>query len=1055
MIESISKLILKAFNQNNKPGNLLSFKGIKLSDIPEQLKEQFVDKDFWKGDKIDEEKLFSKPGKRQLMASLMLPDSNIRCITYEALIIGHRLTQEIGIEGKVVIVDFQVHGYGYNNLSCDIPNMEALAEQTEEIEDEEYYSIYASSLKINGLTFIQYRDGEVINGSTLIKWFKPNIWDYNTLDVIEESTITEGHLIFNYESREYILEIEHILEVKKSSVHMCIDNSVKIDTAAIEQVGYILNLFEQLGIVCFLSRIKYDLTKAHRDELNDLLKKHWHSDNFRTLKIYADPDISKDTIEISQAEVVETIITEFENGNLRNKDIQDIFLTAPTGAGKSLLFQLPAIYLGEKYRTLSIVVTPLKALMVDQVEQLKTKANYNKVAYINSDITVLQRDEILQDIHDGEIDLLYLAPELLLSYDMDYFLGKRKLGLYIIDEAHTVTTWGRDFRVDYWYLGYHINRVRKYSLDEEGNRLKFPVVAVTATAPYGERHDVVFETIKSLQLKSAKKYIGYARREDIVFDIQKRTIEGNLQTQKVNLAAKRIEEFENDHKKTIVYCPYTNQVNEVVRAAAQNKLKVYPYYGGLPKETKEESYKVFKDKYTVTMAATKAFGMGVDINDITQIYHLAPTGLLTDYIQEIGRLARRSDLIGTAMVDYSSRDFQFINVLHGLNRTHNWQLREVMRRLINIYDDNKKQNQLISADDFAHIFNVDHPDDLQNEVKNALMLLEKDLNQKYARIPVLIARPKNLFARVYASIPNDQVSKLESIISGDAMNVIKYLQLEQHDKKIVILELDKIWERKFRDKSFGVIKRDFFMKALFPDLDLTPKLKIDITLNESTYKVLADLKNIFDLLTRAFNNMEGFFTKDDFLIQLVALGKKKDEAVRIADYVLPLFSQKRKADSPNLKSDDVREFSNFLQFKREKESGHLKYRMVNGAFDPLKTKIRKYISANFSSYKHITKYVTKDSPEKHLYVKIGQILEIFELGTHEVAGGENPRIFVRINDPFRLRTEAFSNYDNSLLRDISYRHQTGVELMREFFESDLDSNQRWDFIEEFFLGLRY
>ena len=147
------------------------------------------------------------------------------------------------------------------------------------------------------------------------------------------------------------------------------------------------------------------------------------------------------------------------------------------------------------------------------------------------------------------------------------------------------------------------------------------------------------------------------------------------------------------------------------------------------------------------MISTKAFGMGIDISDITQIYHLAPTGLLTDYIQEIGRLARRKDLIGTATVDYSDRDFQFINVLNGLNRTHDWQLREVMRKLIKIYDDTGRQNQLISADDFAHIFNEDDPGLLQNNVKNALMLLEKDLNKKFNRIPVIIARPKIYFLR--------------------------------------------------------------------------------------------------------------------------------------------------------------------------------------------------------------------------------------------------------------------------------------------------------------------
>jgi len=1051
----ISDLINKAFIKYKTPHTVLSFKGIKLEELPKGLAEEHIDFMFWKDLKIDEKQLFSKQGKKHLLKSLMTDSEKTRLISYEALILAFKLTKEVGIEDEIKIIDFKVHQFGFNNLNCEIPNIESLAEQTEDIDDKEHLSIYASSIKINKDTFIQYRDGELLKEAELVKWFSPNKWEYNSLPIIEEKDIKPEYFIFNYDARDYVYHIQKIVFEDRKKVTILVDNAVKVDVAAIEQVGYVLNYFEQLNIKTSLSRIKYDLTKAHRPELNDLLIKHWKSDNFRTLRIYADPDISKETIEISQAEVVETIISEYENGNIHNNEMQDIFLTAPTGAGKSLLFQMPAIYLGHKYKTLSIVVTPLKALMVDQVEQLKINANYQKVAYINSDITVIQREEILQEIHDGEIDILYLAPELLLSYDISYFLGERKLGLYIVDEAHTVTTWGRDFRVDYWYLGYHISRIRKYAVDSNGNHLKFPVVAVTATAPYGERHDVVFETIKSLQIKSAKKYIGYARRDDIDFDIRHIEITGNLQSQKVILAVKRISEFENKNKKTIVYCPYTNQVREIIRATAKIKAKVYPYYGQLDKETKDESYQIFKKEEVVTMVSTKAFGMGIDIDNITQIYHLAPTGLLTDYIQEIGRLARRSDLRGTAMVDYSTRDFQFINVLHGLNRTHDWQLREVMRRLIKIYDDNKKQNQLITADDFAHIFNVDNPDDLQNDVKNALMLLEKDLNQKYGRIPVLIARPKNLFARVYASIPNDQIENLRKKISSQAFKLIGYRPLKEHHKSIVVLELDQIWESNFSDKSFGVIKRDFFKNELFTDINLKPKLKISLSINDSKERILSDINDVFKLLTTAFYRTKGFFSKTDFMIQLVMLGKKKEEATRIADYILPLFSQKRTGIAPNLLKEDVREFSNFLQVKREKESGFFKYRLVNGALDPLKRKIRNTISTQFMGNREISKFVTKDSGQKHLYIKIGQILEVFELGSYEVTGGENPRIFVRINDPFRLRTEAFSNYENDLLKNISYRHQTGVNLMGEFFGSKLNSKERWDFIEEFFLGLKY
>ena len=130
-----------------------------------------------------------------------------------------------------------------------------------------------------------------------------------------------------------------------------------------------------------------------------------------------------------------------------------------------------------------------------------------------------------------------------------------------------------------------------------------------------------------------------------------------------------------------------------------------------------------------------------------------------------------------------------------------------------------------------------------------------------------------------------------------------------------------------------------------------------------------------------------------------------------------------------------------------------KYRLVDAALGVLRTNMRRTINALFSNgRKTAHMFVSSSSAEKKLYVKIGQLLDILELGQYQVTGGENPRMFVRINDPFRLRTETFSNYENQLVNDVHNRHYTGVDLMKRFFESDMTSDQRWDFIENFLLG---
>lgn len=192
----------------------------------------------------------------------------------------------------------------------------------------------------------------------------------------------------------------------------------------------------------------------------NLLHQYWGENaSFRDLRVYKNPDYDKSIISISQGQIVETLINEYENAKA-DRPVKDLFLTAPTGAGKSLLFQLPAFYVSA-HNDITIVVSPLIALMNDQVMQIKNERNFKKVFFINSDLTLIDRNKVIEECKNGEIDILYLSPELLLSYDISYFIGDRKLGLLVIDEAHLITTWGRDFRVDYWFLGQHVNKIRK------------------------------------------------------------------------------------------------------------------------------------------------------------------------------------------------------------------------------------------------------------------------------------------------------------------------------------------------------------------------------------------------------------------------------------------------------------------------------------------------------------------------------------------------------------------------------------------------------------------
>lgn len=162
---------------------------------------------------------------------------------------------------------------------------------------------------------------------------------------------------------------------------------------------------------------------------------------------------------------------------------------------------------------LTIVVPPLIGLMDDQISNLE-KRNYKGAKTINSDISPIVKEEILQDVADGNLHILYLSPETLLSRSfVEQLIGDRTIGMIIIDEAHIVTTWGKQFRPDYWYLGEHIRKIRSNQIKKKGR--SFVIGTFTATAIYHGMEDMYEETKDSLHMIDPITYLGYVKRDDI------------------------------------------------------------------------------------------------------------------------------------------------------------------------------------------------------------------------------------------------------------------------------------------------------------------------------------------------------------------------------------------------------------------------------------------------------------------------------------------------------------------------------------------------------------
>jgi len=970
-----------------------------LNDIidSEKLKENIDD--FNSFEKNGNETVFDKNWFKRILPQLADDEKECHILSYPQYVYASTKLQESFFGEKVVFIrDNLRHLYlldkdaFFGNLVSDeeVRPDELPLYQAEQIKlDDEYYCMLMAPTG-DSKTVDVFSEELDLNYIEQTKYSNKTIDDTQILDVTSDKYALD--IFINKCFREGDLSNEITIKYFQKQP----DNRSIL--SVLRKLNFLLSQFG--GIVTLKNEDSVDTTVI-RPEIKRLLRKYWgEKADFRSLKVYRNPNVNKETVEISQGMLVETIIDEYEKSK---KGIipRDLFLTAPTGAGKSLLFQLPAFHISD-CGDVTIIVSPLIALMKDQVKAIINERNFDKVTYINSELNVLDRNRIIENIKTGIIDIIYLSPELLLSYDLSFFIGDRRLGLLVIDEAHLITTWGRDFRVDYWFLGNYIRKSRKY---HEGN---FPMVAVTATAVYGGINDMVFDSIDSLYMQNPRIYIGQVKRDDIDFVINNfEQIKKGYDKYKIQQTVNFIKAIVNQGLKTIVYVPYTKHIN-LISGSLPSDLKdsVASYHGTLDSDLKEYSYKMFKSGKKKVMLCTKAFGMGVDIPDIQVVYHHTPSGLLPDYIQEIGRVARKEGLQGYAMLDYSPQDQKYSKILHGMSAIRQWQLKEVLKKIYAMYvKHGNKRNMLVSVDDFALIF--EGAIDLDQKVLTSLMMLEKDYLARH-RFNVLIARPRKLYSTVYAKLSDDDLK----VMKRKYPKVYEIRQNLGNGKAVVELDLAMLWEKNFSDKSFPVIKRDFYNGHLFDadSLIIKPQIKVSFNLFMAFSEAYNALSDFFELLQEVFSKLTGkYFSQDSFQKELVIGLKDKKKAEKIARFVLSSYS--------GYSFENKSESQSFLQIRstwgRNDYCVYSAHYMENFAY---LLKRFAYLFENTDS-NMVNKYVTNNDLTMVCYTRLGYFLELLDIGTYEMKGGENPVVFIRLNDPERIKRDAFNaGYKNLLLQ---------------------------------------
>jgi len=311
---------------------------------------------------------------------------------------------------------------------------------------------------------------------------------------------------------------------------------------------------------------------------------------------------------------------------------KDCFVIMPTGGGKSLCYQIPALM---KEGT-AIIISPLIALMKNQVDAMRNFGTDMGIAhFLNSSLTKQQVADVKQDLLSGKTKLLYVAPETLTKEENVKIFQDVEISFYAIDEAHCISEWGHDFRPEY-------RRIRTI-IDQIGK--KVPVMALTATATPKVQKDIQ----KNLGMDKADVYISSFNRPNLYYEIREKTKDID----------KEIVKFIKNHpgKSGIIYCLSRSKVEELAEFLVQNDIRALPYHAGLDSQVRVKNQDDFLMEKADVIVATIAFGMGIDKPDVRFVIHYDMPKSLEGYYQETGR-AGRDDGEGICIAFYDNKDLR-------------------------------------------------------------------------------------------------------------------------------------------------------------------------------------------------------------------------------------------------------------------------------------------------------------------------------------------------------------------------------------------------------------
>lgn len=355
-------------------------------------------------------------------------------------------------------------------------------------------------------------------------------------------------------------------------------------------------------------------------DIHDALQKYF---NYGSFRLYGDEPLQEKAVWAAVA----------------GKSLLAVF---PTGGGKSLTFQLPALMAGQAMKGLTVVISPLQSLMKDQVDNLISRGITSAVT-VNGLLDPIERANSLERIENGTAHLLYISPEQLRSRTIQRLLEIRNVIRFVIDEAHCFSAWGQDFRIDYLYIGEYIRK-----LQERKNNVKIPVSCFTATAKQKVISDIRDYFKRTLDL-DLEIFATNAARKNLHYSV----LFCETNEQKYNTLRNLISQRDCP---VIVYVSRTKRSRELAERLTRDGYPAKPFNGKMDPNEKVENQESFIQNRVRVIVATSAFGMGVDKKDVGLVVHYDISSSLEDYVQEAGRAGRDESIQADCYVLFNDND---------------------------------------------------------------------------------------------------------------------------------------------------------------------------------------------------------------------------------------------------------------------------------------------------------------------------------------------------------------------------------------------------------------